>query len=467
MKKRVLIVEPTSVKANVFDADSQLPLMGTLILGTILEDEGYDVKVINENLLRDKLKSSDMDADYLLLSCLTPTIERGLQIAVQFRKRNPDSKIIIGGVHATFLPEELTPYADHVVLGEGENVISDLLRYGSDDKIIQGSTVEDLDRLPLPNFNLLVNGERINVTPIVTSRGCPFGCNFCSVTKMFGRRYRTVSVQRALAEINRASTKSVFFYDDNFAANSRRTHELMDGLIESRPRIRRWSAQVRSDIARDESLVKKMAAAKCSRVYIGFESVNQKTLEALNKHQKPEEIRHAMEIFHRSDIRVHGMFMFGSDEDDSRVVEDTLNFVKKNHIDSVQFMALTPLPGTDLFHRLAKAGRLLHKKWSYYDGLHVVFEPLKFSPYELQKSVIDSFSDFYSLTSAFNEGLNLAAESLLKGLLNIRASIRRTSAVNVGIKLGGRFIVKKWIKLNSEYMRYLKSLKERVQTDSI
>ena len=237
MGKQILIVEPRGVPANVFSEYLRLPLMGTLYLGTILKRAGYEVKVMNENLLGRDLTMSDLKADYLLLSLLTPTAERGYELAQKFRALNPGSRVIIGGIHPSFLPEEAVPFADHVVVGEGEGIIADLVRYGSDQKIVTGSRMANLDDVPIPDFSLLVGHRKLKITPVITSRGCPFGCNFCSVTEMFGRGYRATSVERVMEELAQAPTQQVFFYDDNFTADRKRTHALLDQMIASKVKL--------------------------------------------------------------------------------------------------------------------------------------------------------------------------------------------------------------------------------------
>ena len=384
--KKVLFVEPKAVEANVFAQFMNLPLMGPLYLGSLIKKAGFDVKIVNENLLGRKLTMNELEGDFLLLTSLTSTSERAYELARQFKQKNPNSTVIMGGIHATFLKEEAGKYVDYVVTGEGEDVIVDLLKNGSDQRIINGKLLDTLDNLPLPDFNLLVNSNKMSITPIMTSRGCPYDCNFCSVTKMFGQGYRTLPVDRVMEELRQVKTDFVFFYDDNLTANVNRTHELMERIAKEKFKFN-WSAQVRTDITRYPDLVKDMKKAGCDTVYIGFESVSNATLNSLSKHQTIDDIQRAIDVFHGNSIRIHGMFIFGGDEDDKSIFKETVKFSVKNKIDTVQYMILTPLPGTETYQRIESEGRLLHKMWHYYDGLHAVFQPKNMSPFEVQQGM--------------------------------------------------------------------------------
>ncbi len=455
--KKVLFVEPKAVEANVFAKFMNLPLMGPLYLGTLIKAAGFDVKIVNENLLGRKLTMNELEGDFLLLTSLTSTSERAYELARQFKQKNPSSVVIMGGIHATFLTEEAGKYVDYVVTGEGEDVIVDLLKNGSDQRVINGKLLPKLDNIPLPDFNLLVNSEKMRITPIMTSRGCPYDCNFCSVTKMFGQGYRTLPIDRVIEELRQVKTDFVFFYDDNLTANVNRTHELMERIAKEKFKFD-WSAQVRTDITRYPDLIKDMKKAGCDTVYIGFESVSNATLNGLSKHQTIDDIQRAIDVFHGNSIRIHGMFMFGGDEDDKSIFKETVKFSIKNRIDTVQYMILTPLPGTETYQKIESEGRLLHKMWHYYDGLHAVFQPKNMSPFELQQGMLDSFEEFYSYTRLLNEALNIMYDKTIGkavGLINYKPYIASTLV----IKFIGNHIIKRWLKLNKDYMAYLSQIK--------
>jgi radical SAM superfamily enzyme YgiQ (UPF0313 family) len=456
--KKILFVEPKAVEANVFAKYMNLPLMGPLYLGTILKNAGFDVKIVNENLLGRKLTMNELEGDFLLLTSLTSTSERAYELAREFKQKNPHSTVIMGGIHATFLTEEASRYVDYVVTGEGEDVIVDLLKYGSDQRIISGKLLSKLDNIPIPDFKLLVNSNKMDIMPIMTSRGCPYDCNFCSVTKMFGRGYRTLSVDRVIEELKTIKTDFVFFYDDNLTANINRTHELIERIAKQQFGFE-WSAQVRTDITRYPDLVKDMRKAGCTTVYVGFESVSNATLNSLSKHQTIDDIQRAIDVFHSSGIRIHGMFIFGGDDDDKSIFKETVKFSLRNKIDTVQYMILTPLPGTETYQKLESEGRILHKMWHYYDGLHAVFQPKNMTPFELQQGMLASFEEFYSYTRLLNEALNTVYDKTIgkiASLVNPKPYIDSTLA----IKFVANHIIKRWHKLNKDYMNYLSQIKE-------
>jgi radical SAM superfamily enzyme YgiQ (UPF0313 family) len=458
-RRKVLLVEPAAVESNVFSAFAGLPLLGPLYLGTILDRRGHDVTVVNEDMLGRRLGWGDLDADVLCLSCISSTVERGYELAATFKRRNPRGRVLMGGPHVSFMQEEALRYADHVITGEGEGVIEDLVEQGTDEPVVDGTPVEDMDTLPFINWDLFVNFDRLKVQPFMFSRGCPFACNFCSVTAMFGRGYRAMSVERVLAELDTVRRPDVFFYDDNFAARKKRTHAIVDGLLErvGGP-IRWWSAQVRADVTNDEDLLHKMQMSGCGRVYVGFESLNDETLKEMHKGLSAHEVRQAVRRFHKHVVRVHGMFVFGSDADDASVIRSTADFACSQRMDSVQYMILTPFPGTELFERIVSEGRLLHRMWRYYDGMHVVFRPRGFDPYELQHLSIESSKDYYSLIRAMNDGIEAAASATVRLAGGVVRRFGAPSHWNVLYKVMGHHIVKQWLKGNEDYMSYLRFL---------
>lgn len=458
--KKVLFVEPKAVEANVFAKYMNLPLMGPLYLGTILKNAGFDVTVVNENLLGRKLTMNELEGDFLLLTSLTSTSERAYELARQFKQKNPHSIVVMGGIHATFLTEEASKYVDYVVTGEGEEVILDLLRYGSEQRIINGKLLSRLDNIPVPDFNLLVNSKKMDIIPIMTSRGCPYDCNFCSVTKMFGQGYRTLSIDRIIEELKQVKKDFVFFYDDNLTANINRTHDLMERIAKEQFKFK-WSAQVRTDITRYPELVKDMRKAGCNTVYIGFESVSNATLNSLSKHQTLDDIQRAINVFHSNSIRIHGMFIFGGDEDEKSIFEETVKFSIKNKIDTVQYMILTPLPGTETYQKLESQGRILHKMWHFYDGLHAVFQPKNMTPLELQQGMLESFEEFYSYTHLLNEALNTMYYKTIGKIISIINNQPYLDST-LAIKFVANHIIKRWQKLNKDYMNYLLQVKNSV-----
>ena len=159
----------------------------------------------------------------------------------------------------------------------------------------------------------------------------------------------------------------------------------------------RWAAEARTNIARDKELLKLISRTNCERLFIGFESINARTLASYNKKQTVEDVKSCITLLHKHGISIHGMFVLGSDDDDSSTVEDTVRFCHEMELDSVGFSILHPLPGSRLYHILDSSNRIFTKDWSLYDGTHVVFDPQKMSPLELQEKYLWAWKKFYSL----------------------------------------------------------------------
>lgn len=396
---KIVLIEPRASRANVY-SKLRMPLLGPIYLGTILKQRGHEVEIYHEDIYAPNY--SKLDADLIGISILTSTANRGYEIAKHF----PKEKVIIGGVHASLMPAEALQFARQVVVGEAEEVIVDVVEGIIKDSIVQGRPVQNLDDLPLPDFSL-IKGYTISpiIMPISTSRGCPFDCTFCSVTKMFGRKYRFRSAQNVLVELKSRKAKSFFFCDDNFTANPGRTHTLLELMIKNN--IPRWSAQVRCDVTKNDSLLNLMSEAGCSLVCVGLESVNIKTLQAYDKKQSVDDIINAIRSFHRKKIKVHGMFVLGGDNDNEGTVWDTLKFAIKEKIDTVQMMILTPFPGTKVQQDLSKEERIFSHDWSLYDGQHAVFKPKLISAKQLQVSLIRAHARFYSFSASLGLFLRL------------------------------------------------------------
>ena len=301
--KRVSFIEAGSPGLHIF-SKFPIPRLGAVLLPTILRERGYEVKAFVENVAEPDwsfIESSDL----VYISTITSTAIRAYRMAKRLKAL--DIPVIIGGTHPTFLPDEALEYADFVIRGEGEHSLVELLEYmekgtpaltgikglsyrGRDGRIVHNTSrefIEDLDSLPEPDFSLVHNWNASNPYPLSTSRGCAYDCKFCSVIRMFGKSYRFKSVEATLKKLKHVASTSKaikFIVDDNFAANKRRTKEILRGMIAEGIKTL-WSAQVRVDVASDPELLRLMADSGCHTLYIGFESINPKTLEEYNKKQ--------------------------------------------------------------------------------------------------------------------------------------------------------------------------------------
>jgi len=386
---------------------ARVPPLGAFYLGTILRREGYDVSVVAEDFgkvydeITGRLDKELLNSEVVGLSTMTCTAQRAYSIADALKKAKPNVKVIMGGPHATFMAEEALEHADIVVRGEGERVISDVVNGSKEScRIVQGAPVEEMDGLPFPDLGLLRNGkEKLKYIPILTSRGCPYDCVFCSVTPMFGRKYRFRSSENVLEELEWRISQGFwrfFFSDDNFTADRERIKVLLEKCLRRRLKFR-WIAEVRVDVAKDRELLNLMSRTNCRFLMIGFESVNPETLKLYKKNQCLDDIRYCIRRLAEQDIRIHGFFILGSDADDPATIERTVRFCRSTKLNTVQFAILSPIPGTKLFEQLSSQGRIFTRDWSLYDGTHVVFQPKKLSALELQNRVLKAWKKFYTI----------------------------------------------------------------------
>ena len=458
---KIILLEPRPPNLHIF-SHFYTPRLGIFILGALLRDRGWEVEVVIE-----ELESIDFEAlrtaDLVGISTITSTAPRAYAIAD--RLRSLGVKVMMGGPHVTFLIEEALEHADFVIRGEGEKALPAFadawekgcglenvpnLSYWRDGAIRHnpmGAQVDDLDAIPFPDLNLSRALSRKNdgkvVIPVQTSRGCPFACSFCSVTGMFGHKYRFRSTASVMSELRKYDhhRHNIFFYDDNFTANVERTKELLRAMIAAKLKFQ-WSAQVRADVAKDIELVKLMKKAGCQIVFIGFESVNPQTLKAMKKGQTVAEIVRAVKVLRRKRIRIHGMFVYGFDEDDWRTVRRTVRFAKKARLTSSQFMILTPLPGSDFYGKVCAQQRIHFRDWNLYDAHHVVFEPAKLAPLDLQRAQIYSHKKFYSLATS------------LRKLINFKW-------LDIAIAHYARKLNRHWLKVNRTYLTVLSLLRPK------
>jgi radical SAM superfamily enzyme YgiQ (UPF0313 family) len=321
---------------------------------------------------------------------------------------------VIGGSHVTFMVDEALEHCDFVARGEGGDALMlelvDALESGGGLDAIRGlsfmrdgvavhnpsrDACPDLDELPVPDLSLIAGHHRLKTIPIMTSWGCPFDCNFCSVTAMFGRKYRFRSPENVVAEIRDKRPRAISFYDDNIAANPKRLKRMLRMMIDEGLVIP-WTSQARIDVTRDPELLDLMVRSGCERLAIGLESVNQATLDGFEKSQSVADIVTALAVLREHGIKVHGMFVVGADTDGPSCVRDTVDFAMKNKIDTIMLNILTPLPGTQQFDELDAAGRIFDRRWRFYDAQHVVFTPKHIAPGELQREVLRANRRFYS-----------------------------------------------------------------------
>ncbi len=414
---KVLFIEPRAPRPHIFSR-VVIPRLGCVLLGTILRRQGLEVKVVIEEISTPDYRSLDFRPDLVCISSISSTVPRAYELADFYRQQG--LPVVLGGAHPSFLPQEGLEHADYVICGEGDEALPELvtclaeggalaavrnLCYREGEEVYQNPWrpfVADLDALPIPDYTLIHDwqAKKRRYVSVATSRGCPFNCRFCSVILLFGRKFRYNSVDRVMEEIRQNHIRGghLFFCDDNFTAHRERIKELCSRLLSENLQIE-WSAQVRVEAAKDPELLTLMARSGCFTVFVGLESVNPATLEAYNKAQTVEGVKDCVINFHRHGIKVHGMFVFGAEEDHYQVIRDTIKVSRQLDLDSLQYLILTPVPGTPVYQEMEAQNRIICRDWSHYDGHHIVFQPRQFTPYELQYETIRAMKKFYSWPS--------------------------------------------------------------------
>ncbi|MGQ9552905.1 MAG: B12-binding domain-containing radical SAM protein [Anaerolineae bacterium] len=426
---KIRLIEPKPVGAHVFGT-SALPRLGLPLIATVLAEKGHDVKVYVEGLA--PVDWDDVtSADLVGLSATTATAPAAYAIADGLKYLSIPT--VMGGSHVTFMADEALEHCNYVIRGEGHYAIVELLealdgKRNLDDvaglsyRKRDGCAVHNPERgfcslqefqsLPWPDLSLVTGHEVMFTKPLMTQWGCPYNCDFCGVIKLFGRQVRYRRVDDTVQHLRQHYRgENLFMYDDNFVANRQRSVELLRRLVDEDIEIH-YGAQVRADAIYankstreiDRELLTLMRDSGCYTVYIGYESVNPEALKAYNKQQDVQTIVDSIKAFHQHDIKVHGMFILGSDADTVESIRATVDFAIEHGIDTVQFLVLTPVPGTAFFERMESAGRIITKDWTLYDGHHVVTRTMNMSPYELQLEAVRAMSRFYSareVASAF------------------------------------------------------------------
>ncbi len=379
-----------------------------------------EVRVIDECV-----EPVDFEGSYDLvgITAITTSALRAYEIAARFREKG--TPVVMGGIHASMLPEEALEHADTVAVGEAENIWPRLIedfKEGRMGRLYRAEALPSLDMVPIPRRDLLKSKDYMVFNTVQTARGCPHDCSFCTVTIFSGSRLRLRPVEKVVEELRGLKGKKVFFVDDNIAGDRRRAKELFRAIA---PLKLGWGAQATVDVARDEELLRLMRWSGCHMLFVGFESFSQESLREAHKLvNKVDYYREAMERFHRHKIAVWGGLIFGFDQDRESIFEETMKFVGETGMEFAQFAYLTPLPGTALFQQLEKEQRLLTRDWSMYDMGNIVHRPARLSLAALERGQNNAWRTFYGLFSiAKRLGMVRSRRSLAYWALNL--AIRR------------------------------------------
>ena len=393
MKVKMILPALTEAKSPFFRPVkySLFPPLGLATLAGYLDS---DVEVTLQDEHVETLHLDD-EPDLVVIQVYITSARRAYQIADHYRRRG--AYVALGGLHVTSLPEEAAAHADTIFLGPGEDIWPAFLadyRAGHPAKIYR-SKVRSLDHLPKIRRDLIKRHLYLVPNSIVVSRGCPHSCDFCYKEAFFegGRGFYTQKVDDALAEIERLPGRHLYFLDDHLFGDTRFAEALFDGM---RGMKRLWQAAGTVQSVLRPRLLEKAVACGLRSLFVGFETLS---AENLREQRKPQNLGRdygaAIRRLHDQGVMVNGSFVFGMDNDDETVFDRTVEWAINQGIETATFHILTPYPGTALYERMLKAGRMLHTDWDLYDTRHTVYRPAHLTPKALEEGYRHAYRSFY------------------------------------------------------------------------
>lgn len=377
----------------------ETPNLSLLTIAGVIPRDGYEVEFVDED--HGQTVRFDAGYDIVALTGMTQQINRAYEIADEYRKR--ESYVVIGGIHATLLHEEVSKHADSVMIGEGEKIWEEFLldyQNKTTKPVYESKGFINLEESPTPRYDL-VDKKLYTSYSIQTTRGCPRSCDYCTLPIMYGSTYRHKKVEQILDEIDaiKAVDKDafVFFADDNMFINREFSYKLLGAIKDKHIK---WGTQTDISVAEDEELLRTIHDAGCHWLFIGFENVTENGLKFLDRRQwKARQLEHykeSIEKIHKAGLNIWASFMFGGDNDTKETFSQTLNFALDNGIYSGSFTILTPLPGTKLYEDMKSQDRIIDDDWSRYTFWDTVYKPTNLTSEELSKGVAWVYGNFYS-----------------------------------------------------------------------
>lgn len=414
VKKRykLLLINPVNSrrKGLMRDKHSIYPPMALGIIAA-LTPSGWDVEIIDENFTPFEYT----EADLVGFTSLTATINRCYEIAGEYRKNRIPT--VIGGIHASMLPEEALRFVDTVVIGEAEyswpKLIDDFEHHRMER--VYSSKLPSMVDSPSPRIGLYHSGYSFG--SVQTTRGCPMKCEFCSVHTFNGSKYRLRPVEAAVKDFTAIRQDMIYIVDDNFVGYSKKARDhavaFFKGVAGSGAN-KQWAGSASMNIADDEEVLEWAAKSGCKLIFLGIESELIDQLEQshklVNMKIGVDRYQQVYDTIHKYGISVLGAFIFGLDNDTPETISNRTNYILNSDIDIIQASILTPLPGTDLFKRFEEEGRLLYhdypSDWERYNYAEVVFKPQKMSPSAFEQVVYENWERLYDVKNLRKKFLN-------------------------------------------------------------
>jgi anaerobic magnesium-protoporphyrin IX monomethyl ester cyclase len=425
-KVETTLVNPPPLK-GVYRHQLYLP-MGLAYLAAVLEEDGHEVTVIDcpaqeIDLEQLKTKLASIQPDLIGITSMTPTIQSAVLSAHAAKEVCPDAMVVIGGPHATFMDEQVLAEEqaiDVVVRGEGEETLLELAQNVSNQKALKGIEgitfrnngqtvrtpnrlpIQKLDELPRPAYKYFsLEKYRLfgrKMLPIMTSRGCPSQCSFCTTARMFGKAFRARSPKSIVDELEWLrdvhGADAFSFYDDTFTLDTKRAVTICEE-IRNRKIGLPWDCQTRVSKV-SEDLLATMRNANCQQVFFGVESGCQKILDAVNKGTTVEQNRKAIKMAKDAGLFVAISVIIGYPGETRNMLMQTIDLVKKADPDDVYICVATPYPGTDLRRLVEEMGYEISNDWGRYDTITPIFKNPNLSAEDIRKLRTSFYNSFYS-----------------------------------------------------------------------
>ncbi len=406
--------------------DISTPPLGLGYLAAVLRTAGFKVRIIDdlvENLTFEKLINKLRDSFLVGITSTTPTFNAALNYAKRIKSVLPNIFVIFGGVHVSFRPFDAIEkdFVDAVCIGEGEKTIVEVAEKIESGKSLEGvkgviwkkngkifqnqpsDFIEDLDSLPYPAYDLMpldkytVLGKKLKHFPVISSRGCPFRCSYCSSSAFMGKKFRARSAKNVVDEIewlyNDFKAKHIAFSDDNFTLSRRRVEEICDEIKRRNLDIT-WSCSSRVNSV-DEEILRKMKDAGCSAIYFGVEAASNRILDYYRKNLKIEEVFKAVKLAKKVGISTICSFIIGAPMETKEEIMDTLKLAIELDPDYAQFSVLTPYPGTEIFELAKKEALLLSENFDDYTAGKPVLKNLHLNSKEIARLLKYCYLRFY------------------------------------------------------------------------
>ena len=390
---KILLITPSVCPETKTPGGLMIPQLALHMLEG-LTPSSHSVKLVEEE---SEVVNVEEECDLVGISCMTSNAPRAYHLAQEFRKRG--RKVVLGGVHPTILPDEAQQYADSVVVGEAEGVWEQVVADCDNGGMKQRyhNPPPSLERYIPMKFRKTSRKRLFNVIPVMTTRGCPYSCDFCCVSDLYGKKIRHAPIANVVRDIEESEGKTYIFLDDNIIGEPRYAKELFKAIT---PLRIKWVGQASISFVHDTELMKLAAQSGCGALFFGLESVSVAQLNTMRKSIKNiEKMGEAVKKIKGLGIHFHASFVFGFDNDTTAAFPDTLEFLQKHKISTASFNILTPYPGTAVHRQFKAEGRLLTDDWKYYDHSTVVFKPKNMTPYELQSGEIWTKKEFSKLSS--------------------------------------------------------------------